>query len=200
MQSVSRRRGGRAGLLALALVLVAPALASAQLFPDLPIRRERTPCDQENPQFRHIRQEYWGYYPTCWRKFPPGWGCPSPEAPNWEADKKRQKVDFGDQGDLPSTGRRPRASSDEDMTPVKPQGELPALPPDRGSLFGTDPKAPASQPNSDPNPPPGGSARSGAAQPGNAPLGSTDGTPTASNGNPRRGRGFISGLIGNNRQ
>jgi hypothetical protein len=72
---------------ALAVVVMAPAAARAQqtgLFPLLPIRRERVPCEAEDSVYRLYREQYYGYYPTCWRRFPPGWGaaCPNPEAPN----------------------------------------------------------------------------------------------------------------------
>jgi hypothetical protein len=36
----------------------------------------------EDPIYGMYRQQYFGYFPTCWRTFPPGWGCPSTEAPN----------------------------------------------------------------------------------------------------------------------
>ena len=42
------------------------------------------PCRQELPVFHAYRHQFYGYHPTCWRRFPPGWGCPSPEAPNWQ--------------------------------------------------------------------------------------------------------------------
>jgi hypothetical protein len=69
----------------LVVVLGAPALVEAQqsgLFPNASIRRERVPCPHEDPVYRLYRHEYFGYHPTCWRRFPAGWGCPSPEAPN----------------------------------------------------------------------------------------------------------------------
>ena len=70
--------GGRAA------VVDAPAFVQAQteLFPLAPIKRERVPCPMEDPVYGLYRHQYFGYYPTCWRAFPPGWGCPSPEAPN----------------------------------------------------------------------------------------------------------------------
>jgi hypothetical protein len=36
----------------------------------------------EDPVYKMYRQQYHGYHPTCWRRFPSGWGCPSPEAPD----------------------------------------------------------------------------------------------------------------------
>jgi hypothetical protein len=64
-------------------------LCQAQLFPNLPIRREKVPCEQEAPFYKFVRHQYYGYFPTCWRRFPPGWTCPcpNPELPNWEASK-----------------------------------------------------------------------------------------------------------------
>lgn len=69
-------------------VLGASSLAQAQhtgLFPNWQVRRQKQACVQEPPEFRLYRQVYHGYYPTCWRRFPQGWGCQSPEAPNVNA-------------------------------------------------------------------------------------------------------------------
>ena len=44
MLTLSWRRAGASSALALALVVGLPALAQAQLFPNLWIQRERTPC------------------------------------------------------------------------------------------------------------------------------------------------------------
>ncbi|MDR3636712.1 MAG: hypothetical protein P4L84_23110 [Isosphaeraceae bacterium] len=77
---------------ALALIVVVPAVAEAQqtgLFPLRPIRRERVPCAAEDPVYRMHREQYYGYFPTCWRRFPPGWGCLSPEAPDPAASFKQ---------------------------------------------------------------------------------------------------------------
>lgn len=82
MLTVSRNRPGWAAFGMLAVVLGLPALAQAQLFPNQQIKRQRVPCCQEDPVYGLYRRQYYGYYPTCWRRFPPGWGCPSPEAPN----------------------------------------------------------------------------------------------------------------------
>jgi len=80
----TRMRSGSPVLWAAALALGAPALVQAQtqLFPLAPIQRQRVPCPMEDPVYGLYRQQYYGYFPTCWRRFPPGWGCPSPEAPN----------------------------------------------------------------------------------------------------------------------
>src|SRR5438874_1676723 len=85
MRTRSRRRSGWAAAGALALVAGVPTLARAQqsgLFPLAPIQRQRVPMMMEDPVYRLYRNEYFGYHPTCWRRFPAGWGCPSPEAPN----------------------------------------------------------------------------------------------------------------------
>ena len=71
--------------LGLTMSLIAPSLAEAQqsgLFPNIGVRRQRVPCAAEDPVYKLYRHEYFGYHPTCWRRFPAGWGCPSPEAPN----------------------------------------------------------------------------------------------------------------------
>ncbi len=72
---------------ALLLVLGLPALAQAQggqpLFPNLTTyKRQRPPCCSEPPIYGIYRRQYYGHYPTCWRQFPPGWGCPSPYTAN----------------------------------------------------------------------------------------------------------------------
>src|SRR3990172_10590593 len=28
------------------------------------------------PRADRFQNSYYGYYPTCWRRFPPGWACP----------------------------------------------------------------------------------------------------------------------------
>ncbi len=85
MRTNSRSRGAGLVLTGLAVVIFAPEWANAQqtgLFPLAPIRRQRTPVDQEDPVYKTFRQKYYGYHPTCWRRFPDGWGCPSKEAPD----------------------------------------------------------------------------------------------------------------------
>ena len=72
MLTFSRRRFGSASALAMALVAGLPALAQAQLFPNLFVQRERTPCAAEPPFYGHVRRDYYGYYPTCWKRFPDG--------------------------------------------------------------------------------------------------------------------------------
>ncbi|WP_143206292.1 hypothetical protein [Singulisphaera sp. GP187] len=116
----------------------APMLAEAQqggLFPLAPIKRQRVPCNQENPVYGLYRHEYFGYHPTCWRKFPAGWGCPSPEAPDAAASfQKRPRDpampltpdDFGGPGRdrEPMGGEEPEgpAGPDDTNLPPLPQG------------------------------------------------------------------------------
>jgi len=72
-----------------------PELARAQqggLFPLSPIRRQRVPCDQEDPVYKKIKYQYYGYHPTCWHRFPDGWGCPSAEAPDKAKSFREQKL------------------------------------------------------------------------------------------------------------
>ena len=84
MRTNSRRRGRGLVLAVLTLVVSLPELAHAQqtgLFPLAPIRRQRVPCDQEDPIYKTYKHQYFGYHPTCWRLFPDGWGCPSTTSP-----------------------------------------------------------------------------------------------------------------------
>src|SRR5262245_23754476 len=83
MGTMRTRRWRSPAAVALAAFLGLPALAEAQLFPDMNIKRERPPRSHEAPIYSLYRQQYYGYFPTCWRRFPPGWGCPSPEAPDF---------------------------------------------------------------------------------------------------------------------
>lgn len=154
-----RNRRFPARALALAVVLIGPAAARAQLFPDLQIKRQRPCCAAEDPRYRIIREQYFGYYPTCWRRFPPGWGCPSPEAPNWEASLREvplQQVTEEGEGAEPGGEERfdpfttPGARRGAGGAPATPP-ELPPVPDEPGgSLFDLNPTPPGGT-----NPPPG---------------------------------------------
>ncbi len=84
---------------ALTLVVLTGAVGFAEraqaqqtgLFPLAPIRRQRVPCDQEDPTYKVYKQQYFGYHPTCWRTFPEGWGCPSAQRPDVEKSRKEIK-------------------------------------------------------------------------------------------------------------
>lgn len=155
MLTLSWRRAGASSALALALVVGLPALAQAQLFPNLWIQRERTPCPNEPPFYANIRQNYYGYYPTCWRKFPEGWACPcpNPELPDASASFRAQprdprpplpprEEDFNDRGGAPSdrggaapdAGRRGVDAGDMPPLPRSEQLGAPLGRPDGGNL------------------------------------------------------------------
>ena len=90
------RTNSRRGAHALTLVVLTAAVSLSErvqaqqtgLFPLSPIRRQRVPCDQEDPTYKIYKHQYFGYHPQCWRTFPAGWGCPSAEAPNKERSFK----------------------------------------------------------------------------------------------------------------
>lgn len=156
----------------LAMVLGAPSLVQAQqsgLFPLAPIRRERVPCAVEDPVYRLYRQEYFGYHPTCWRRFPSGWGCPSPEAPNAaEAFRLLPREDpdamYGpgpddepgtDMG--PNGAERPGGAAPGGREPLPAPNNLPPLPSGERSPFDLDPR-PSTPPAGEPGAPLGGGA------------------------------------------
>jgi hypothetical protein len=141
----TRRRTGWALGWGVALVLGAPALVQAQtqLFPLAPIQRQRVPCPMEDPVYGLYRHQYYGYFPTCWRRFPPGWGCPNCEAP--DVAKAFQ--------DLPREKPQPLSEPEEGgpmpggREPAGPSGRTPPpLPRDERSPFelppATNPGAP----------------------------------------------------------
>ena len=153
MRTRSRRGLGWPAAGALAVALGAPTFAQAQqsgLFPTATIRRERVPCAAEDPVYKMYRHEFFGYHPTCWRKFPNGWGCPNPEAPNaaesfraLPRDKPQPDgpPDAGDDtgdaapGDMPgAAGARPNPNA------------LPPLPNNERSPFDLDTKPNAADP------------------------------------------------------
>lgn len=123
------RRWGWAPAWALLLLAFAPAWAEAQLFPRAPIRRERPPCDHESPVFKMYRHEFYGYHPTCWRPFPQGWGCPSPEAPNAALEFQRRKRDEPIPLDGGEDFEEPMGAEPDPAAPGVPQPGGMALPP-----------------------------------------------------------------------
>lgn len=154
--------------MSLAVVMTVSAFsewAAAQqtgLFPLAPIRRQRVPCSQEDPVYKLYKEQYFGYHPTMWRRFPDGWGAPSPEAPNAAAsyaaiplqppeDIDEGLGDTGEFGDNPDMGGQPGG--------VKP--ELPAPPGEQDrSPFELEPPngAGGAAPNRDEPPIPGNPA------------------------------------------
>ena len=132
----TRRRPGAPAWLGLALVIGLPALAEAQLFPNRTVTRQREACAAEPPFYSTVRHNYFGYYPTCWSRFPAGWGCPcpNPEMPNRVAEFEVRKRD-----PLPT---QPPDTGIEDEVPGDNSGDQPSAMP------GDDPRIPAL-----PNPP-----------------------------------------------
>lgn len=128
------RRSSSPAMWAVALGLVVPTLVEAQtqLLPLAPIQRERVPCPMEDPVYGLYRHQYFGYFPTCWRSFPQGWGCPSPEAPNLALEFQRQPRDkppesFPDEmerGPAPIPGE-PDAPPGRNPLPPLPGGDPP---------------------------------------------------------------------------
>jgi hypothetical protein len=151
MRTNSRSRGCGLVLAVLTLVSSLPELARAQqtgLFPNMNVRRQRVPCDQEDPIYKVYKHQYYGYHPTCWRTFPSGWGCPSREAPNREQSFKEIPLQAGER--LPSLDQ----PGTDEMTP--PPGTtrpgMPALPGGGRSPFEEEPGAPPGAPRGGQNP------------------------------------------------
>jgi hypothetical protein len=128
MRTDSRRRGGWLVLAVMTVAVSYPGLALAQqtgLFPNAPIRRQRPQCDQEDPVYKIYKQQYFGYHPTCWRRFPDGWGCPSPEAPDRARSLKEHPF-----GKPPEQGEDMLAPEDDPRGPrtgvTSPKPNVPA--------------------------------------------------------------------------
>ncbi len=170
MRTNSSSRGAGLILTALAVVIFAPEWASAQqtgLFPLAPIRRQRTPVGQEDPVYKEYRHKFYGYHPTCWHKFPDGWGCPNKEAPD-------------------------RAKSFREMPLGKPVGSGEAVPRDEGQMDGEapEPVRPAipAVPGTDRSPftPPDGAAGGNRTRPAiDDPFNIPEETPTPGGARPR---------------
>jgi hypothetical protein len=164
LKATWRRLGSAAGL-AVGLVILVPALAEAQLFPNRTIRREKPDCATEPPFYKQVRRDYFGYYPTCWSRFPAGWGCPCPDpelesmrAAYKEPDINR-KPDRADDGFAPKDKPMDDPNADPNAKPADPN--LPPIPEGGASPFEIDskPKVPAG---------PGGTPPVRGGQPGNA--------------------------------
>jgi hypothetical protein len=120
----------------------------------------------EDPVYRLNREQYYGYFPTCWRRFPQGWGCPSPEAPDVEKafrDLPLEKpselapIQGEEMGPIPGLPAGEPGAGAEGMPgqPGRPgPGNLPALPRGGRSPFEIDEGMPATPPGTSPNPNP----------------------------------------------
>jgi hypothetical protein len=164
MMNATWRRLGSPAWLASGLVLLLPTLAQAQLFPNRTIRRERPPCSSEPPFNATVRRDYFGYYPTCWSRFPAGWECPCPNPEKPNAALEFQRMPLGSQ-----RGNGPRVDSGAglddtapddmgDRKPANPAGDNAIPLPNGGrSPFELDPNPkPPGTPGADPTPPPSG--------------------------------------------
>ncbi len=147
MLTISRRGFRLQAAWALALVLGAPAFVQAQqtgLFPLAPIRRERVPCPSEDPVYGLYRQQYFGYFPTCWHRFPPGWGCPSAEAPNAAQSFKELPMKPPEEAPAAPGEEPPGAMENEPLpaerAPAPKPSNLPPLPRGERSPFDLDTK------------------------------------------------------------
>lgn len=165
MQTRSTRFWIGAAAAALTWVLGQSQTSQAQLFPNLPMQRPRVPREQESPIYNMVRQNYHGYFPTCWKKFPAGWTCPcpNPEKPDYEASKAKIPLQK-DPDTFLQSGAGMGAGGADDFGPLPGEGANPggrnpgpALPGGR-SPFDLD--APAPAPGANPGAAPG--ARPGA--------------------------------------
>jgi hypothetical protein len=156
MLTLSWRRVGSSVGLTLALVVGLPSLAQAQLFPNLYIQRQRTECANEPPFYKHVRRDFFGYYPTCWRRFPEGWACPcpNPERPNREESYRLNPADDKTKLMPPDDVDSEMGPDDRDTGAPKPGGtgrrpgpnadpDLPGVPRGTRSPFEVDPKPPS---------------------------------------------------------
>jgi hypothetical protein len=184
---------------AVALVAGAPALVQAQtqMFPLAPITRERVPCPMEDPVYGLYRHQYFGYFPTCWRQFPPGWGCPSPEAPNPALEFQKQKRDPLPENPPGEPGLEPLPGENQRM-PRNGSNPLPPLPPAERSPFDLDtaPNTPGGRIPEPGNPGAGAPRDDRAAPPATAPSASRVAPPQAAPGENEKGNEASAPLLG----
>jgi hypothetical protein len=157
MITIANRRRPSPALLAVLVVLGLPALAQAQMFPNLWVKRQRPSCSMEEPIYSVYRTQFYGYYPTMWRTFPPGWNLRSPEAatPEQLQAARRdvqaniealERLNEGDDSTAPDTDL-------PDVAPgpaVRPPATIPPVPNPGQSPFDLTPEPPT-----DPAPLPG---------------------------------------------
>jgi hypothetical protein len=155
MRTNSRRRGRGLALAVIAAVSASlPQMARAQqsgLFPLHPIKRHRVPCPQEDPIYKINKYQYFGYHPTCWHRFPDGWGCPSADAPNREKSFAETPLGSREEGEMEAP---PEQEPGMENPPARPRGNLPAVPGGERSPFETPPAAPGGAQPGAPTPAP----------------------------------------------
>jgi len=143
----NRRMQGRG--LALAVVAISaslPQMAWAQqsgLLPNSFIKRHRVPCDHEDPIYKISKYQYFGYHPTCWHRFPDGWGCPSADAPNREKSFAETPLGSREEGEMEAP---PDQGPGMENPPPRTRPNLPAIPGGERSPFDTPPAAPGGTP------------------------------------------------------
>ena len=144
---------GSSAWLSVGLLILVPALAEAQLFPNRTIRRERPSPAVENPFNAQIRRDYYGYFPTCWSKFPDGWACPcpNPELPNRAASFEKIPFNPNRPMDDPGLGRDEDMPADPGMGPRPGDEPVVPLPPPR-SPFELEPPRPSGTRPTNPSP------------------------------------------------
>ena len=158
---IQRRRPSLAVLAIMVMIGAVPTSAWGQLLPNLPLRkRTKPPCENESPALQMVRREYFGYHPTCWRKFPAGWGCPSPEAPNATAEFAKRKRNPLTPNSTEGTDELPAGNSDLPDMPAERPGPgmedrvnpgFPALPSGGNrSPFELDPNSTTPKPGNSP--------------------------------------------------
>jgi hypothetical protein len=157
-------KGSVGWLLAVGFMTLGSDWAAAQpsaLFPDIYIHRQRPCAANEDPRYQYYRENYFGYFPTCWRRFPNSraWNCPSPEAPNWEEALRQLPLeippDFGmeatpgeGESGMEAPGREPDPFARPAPRSNLDRPELPELP-DDDPLF----RRPGAEPGADVEPP-----------------------------------------------
>ena len=140
-------------------LVVMPTLAEAQLFPNRTIKREKPSCATEPPFYAQVRRNYYGYYPTCWSRFPAGWGCPcpNPELPNAAASFAVQARDPYTPGDAGGLGLGDDGAPPAPGPGAGDESGVPALPnPRGGSAFGAETTQPDPAPSAGRGAPAGG--------------------------------------------
>jgi hypothetical protein len=158
MLTKTRRGLGLPALLAIGLLYVLPSMAEAQLFPNRTIRRQREACAAEPPFNNHVRRDYFGYYPTCWSKFPDGWACPCPNPELPDPAKSFRDIPLSIPPNPADAESGLGTDRDDRAMPGEPPTTDPNLPPvpDRNrSPFDLDTKPDAPAPPGNANPPAG---------------------------------------------
>jgi hypothetical protein len=149
MITIAYRRRPSPALLAVLVVLGLPALAQAQMFPNLWVKRQRPPCTMEEPIYSVYRTQFYGYYPTQWRTFPPDWHLKSPEA---VTPAQLQAVRLDVQKNIEATERLMEGEDPEALDPglpdvapnpaVRPPAAIPPVPNPGQSPFDLTPEPP----------------------------------------------------------